>query len=67
VPRIAGITRRVQVGPAAVQAVPLIELTEIVQSMVAADQLALLCDREYCERCDATRATVLALSRENTK
>ena len=66
-PRIAGLTRRVQVGPAAVQAVPLIELTEIVQSMVAADLLALLCDRDYCERCDATRAAVLSLSREKTK
>ena len=50
-------TRRVELGQAFIQAVPLKRLFEIVQRMIKKDPLALLCDRTDCERCMAVRAT----------
>jgi aminoglycoside 3-N-acetyltransferase len=57
-PRLEGVTRRVQAGPAEIQAVPLSDLVDTVRSMIVEDPLALLCSRESCERCDVVRATV---------
>ena len=49
-------TRRVDVGKAYIQAVPLKRLFDEVVILVKKDPLALLCDREDCERCVAVRA-----------
>jgi len=49
-------TRRVDVGNACIQAVPLKRLFDEVVILVKKDPLALLCDREDCERCTAVRA-----------
>lgn len=57
-PAIQAWTRRVEIGSALVQAIPLLELIGVVQELVAADPLALLCDRSYCERCQAVRDDV---------
>jgi len=49
-------TRRVDVGKAYVRAVPLRRLFDEVVMLVKKDPLALLCEREDCERCIAVRA-----------
>lgn len=50
-------TRRVELGDAFIQAVPLKVVFEIVQELIKKDPLALLCQRTDCERCNAVRAT----------
>lgn len=57
-PRLDGVTRRVQVGQAEVQAIPLADLTEVVCAMIGEDPQALLCARPDCERCNAVRASL---------
>ena len=52
--------RRVEVGSAVIQAMPVIKLVDTVCAMIKDDPLALLCEREVCERCDAVRASVAA-------
>lgn len=51
-------TRRVEIGEAFVQAVPLRRLFDAVQELIKLDPLALLCQRTDCERCDAIRNTI---------
>jgi len=48
-------TRHVQMGRAVVRAMPLKRLFEVVSLRLRKDSLALLCDREDCERCNALR------------
>jgi aminoglycoside 3-N-acetyltransferase len=48
-------TRRVDMGDAFIQAVPLRKLFEVVQELIKRDPLALLCHRTDCERCNAVR------------
>lgn len=48
-------TRRVDIGEGFLQAVPLKRLFETVQEIIKKDPLALLCEREDCERCNAVR------------
>jgi aminoglycoside 3-N-acetyltransferase len=48
-------TRRVEMGEAFIQAVPLRRLFEAVQELIKIDPLALLCQRTDCERCNAIR------------
>jgi aminoglycoside 3-N-acetyltransferase len=54
-PHLERITRRVEIGPATVRALPLAEMTAIVTNLIQEDPLALLCSREDCERCQAVR------------
>lgn len=60
VPKLEGINRRVQIGAAQVEAVPLAPLIEIVREWIAADPLALLCSNEFCQRCSASRKTAVS-------
>jgi aminoglycoside 3-N-acetyltransferase len=48
-------TRRVNMGEALIQAIPLRRLFEAVQELIKLDPLALLCQRIDCERCNAIR------------
>jgi aminoglycoside 3-N-acetyltransferase len=57
-PSLEQSTRRVQIGRATIQAVPLADLIETARAWVAEDPLALLCERSYCERCCAVRKDV---------
>jgi aminoglycoside 3-N-acetyltransferase len=57
-PRLTEVTRRVHIGHAMVQAVPLVSLVETVTAMIAEDPLVLLCTNITCERCNATRKDV---------
>jgi aminoglycoside 3-N-acetyltransferase len=57
-PRLEGITRRAQVGPATIQAIPLPDLVTTVRAWIAGDPLALLCGKPTCERCEAVRRSV---------
>jgi aminoglycoside 3-N-acetyltransferase len=55
VPHIERDTHHLQVGRAMIRAIPLTRLFEVVDSMLRKDSLALLCEREDCERCMALR------------
>jgi len=48
-------SRRVDMGGAFIQAIPLRRLFEAVQELIKLDPLALLCQRPDCERCNAIR------------
>lgn len=51
------VTRRVDLGAAFIQAVPLGFLFEAVERLIKNDPLALLCHRTDCERCNTIRNT----------
>jgi aminoglycoside 3-N-acetyltransferase len=55
-PDLEKFTRRVRIGQAQVQAIPLSMLFKVVISRIKKDPLALLCDRDDCERCSQTRS-----------
>ena len=57
-PRLERFTRRVRIGKALVQAIPLKDLLNTAISLLAEDPLALLCNRIECERCNAVRHAV---------
>lgn len=57
-PRVEAIARRVSLGEATVQALPLTPLLEIAEQWLRTDPLALLCDRPDCLLCQAVRAQV---------
>jgi aminoglycoside 3-N-acetyltransferase len=50
-------TRRVEIGKAFIEAIPLKKLFSAVQGLIRKDPLALLCERTDCERCNAVRLT----------
>jgi len=54
-PAIEKFVRRVEIGGALVQAIPLKKLVEVVINRIKEDPLALLCQRDDCERCRAIR------------
>lgn len=58
-PHIADIACSVVIGQALVTAVPLQGLVEAVTKLIAANPMALLCERPECERCSAVRAGVV--------
>lgn len=60
-PHLDGVIRNVRVGEAAIQAIPLVNLMDTVCGMLKENPLALLCEREDCERCNAVRASVTEL------
>ena len=55
-PDIDKFTRKVQIGDAVVQAVPLKMLFRVVITRIKNDPLALLCQQQGCERCNQIRA-----------
>ena len=57
-PEVDKFTRKVQIGDAIVQAVPLKMLFRVVIARLKNDPLALLCQQEDCERCNQIRALV---------
>jgi len=52
--------RRVEVGKAVIQAMPVVKLVDAVDAMIKDNPLVLLCERKDCERCNAVRASVTA-------
>lgn len=52
-PELEQVSRKVQIGTAMVEAVPLSELISTAQALIEADPKALLCSRPYCQRCSA--------------
>jgi aminoglycoside 3-N-acetyltransferase len=54
-PEMEHFTRKVGIGEALVQAVPLKMLFKVVVNLLKQDALALLCQGEDCERCKAVR------------
>jgi aminoglycoside 3-N-acetyltransferase len=58
-PEVERHTRRVKIGNATVQAVPLKVLFKAVKDRINKDPLALLCQQEDCERCGEIRKQVI--------
>jgi aminoglycoside 3-N-acetyltransferase len=56
--RLGALTRWARVGNAEIQAIPMAGLIDTAQTMIQSDPLALLCEREGCERCQAVREEV---------
>ncbi len=56
-PNVDRFVRRVEIGDALVQAVPIRQLTRVVIRRLKEDPLALLCQREDCERCMTIRSS----------
>jgi aminoglycoside 3-N-acetyltransferase len=54
-PEMEKFTRKVQIGSAPVQAVPIKMLFKVVVGRIKKDPLALLCQQEDCERCGEIR------------
>jgi len=54
-PHLAWFTQDIRIGSALVQAISLQSVVAVVQELIAEDPLALLCDREDCERCNDIR------------
>jgi len=57
-PYLDNLARMVQVGGAVIQAIPVVNLIDIVCDLLKEDPLALLCGEEDCERCNAVRASI---------
>lgn len=55
---VESITRIAKVGNGEIWALPLSDLIDIVSGWIEVEPLALLCDREDCERCNAVRESV---------
>ena len=54
-PDIEQVSRQVEIGDSFIEAIPLQLLFEAVEARIKKDPLALLCQRDDCERCDAVR------------
>ncbi len=48
-------TSMIKIGDAAIQAIPIKEMVEILVPIIQADPFALLCEKENCPRCQAIR------------
>jgi aminoglycoside 3-N-acetyltransferase len=59
-PEMDKYTRKVQIGEARVQAVPLSMLFKVVINLIKKNPLALLCQQEDCERCGEIRKQGIA-------
>jgi len=60
-PHLEEITRRISVGPAIIQAIPLPQMVEIARALIVANPMALLCDRSDCKRCQAVQDDVMKI------
>jgi len=58
-PKIERFSKQVTVGNSFIEAIPLRDLLDVVEEMIKENPLALLCQRERCERCDAVRVLVI--------
>jgi aminoglycoside 3-N-acetyltransferase len=58
-PVLVNDTRKIQIGNTIVQAVPLKVLFFKVINIIKENPLALLCQQDDCERCNAVREAVL--------
>ena len=55
-PHVNHVSRRAPVGESFIEAIPLHPLLQAVEMEIKKDPLALLCQRDGCERCNAIRA-----------
>jgi aminoglycoside 3-N-acetyltransferase len=57
---IENFTSRMEIGESFIEAIPLHTLLQAVEARIKRNPLALLCQRDECERCDAVRVSVRA-------
>jgi aminoglycoside 3-N-acetyltransferase len=55
-PEVERVTRHVKIGESFIEAIPVHPLLQAVEKLIKKDPLALLCQRDECERCDAIRS-----------
>ena len=60
-PEIEHASRKVVVGEGFIEAIPLHPLLQAVEVLIKKEPLALLCQREKCERCDVIRYLVTGM------
>jgi aminoglycoside 3-N-acetyltransferase len=58
-PDIEHVARRVEIGDSFIEAIPLHPLLRIVKAELKRNPLALLCQRDECERCNTIRHTAI--------
>lgn len=58
-PDIEHVSRQVEIGEGFIEAIPLHPLLRIVKAELKRNPLALLCQREECERCNTIRHTAI--------
>ena len=57
-PLMDPFTKKVQIGDALVQAMPMMELVETTRQLIHADPMALLCNRTDCQSCNTIRSDI---------
>lgn len=57
-PLMDPFSKKVQIGDALVQAMPMVELVETTRQLIQADPTALLCNRTDCQSCNTIRSDV---------
>ena len=57
-PLLRGLARRLQLGPAVIEVIPLRDMINCITAAIREDPRALLCDRTGCPRCAAVRTVV---------
>lgn len=57
-PHLEEITRKTMIGEAQVRVIPLQPMVEILSGLIKEDPLALLCQRNECERCSTVRGSL---------
>ncbi len=55
-PDLEDVTQRIELGGSFIEAIPIILLIQAVKSQIKKNPLALLCQRDECERCNAVRS-----------
>lgn len=55
-PDVHHVTRRAEIGESFIEAIPVRALLQAVETRIKNDPLAILCQRDSCERCDAVRS-----------
>jgi len=57
-PDLKAVTHRVELGDSFIEAIPIDPMLQVVEARIKKNPLALLCQRDECERCDAVRSSV---------
>ena len=57
-PLMDPFAKKVQIGDALVQAMPMMELVETTRQLIQADPMALLCNRTDCQSCNTIRSDI---------
>lgn len=57
-PALEDVTHTMELGDSFIEAIPIDPMLQVVETRIKKNPLALLCQRDECERCDAIRSSV---------